>query len=108
VKVTGDAAWIAGAAADGTRFVASIRDAGESGAGVDAVSIWIGGAPFGGNGTMRRRGTSSCTSKAAAASRLSMSSRAAEPRLAAPLDDASQRVTVVFSVALLSARFGSG
>lgn len=41
--VTGDTAWLAGATADGARFVAKVRDAGEPGAGHDEVTLWIDG-----------------------------------------------------------------
>jgi hypothetical protein len=41
--IAGDTAWFAGAAADGTTFIAEVSDKGEPGAGRDTVSLWIGG-----------------------------------------------------------------
>src|SRR4051794_14713742 len=48
--IAGDTAWFADAAADGTPFVAKVSDAGEPGAGRDAVTLWIGGVLQPGSG----------------------------------------------------------
>jgi hypothetical protein len=36
-------AWFAGTGTDGRPFVATVTDAGEPGAGVDTVRLWVGG-----------------------------------------------------------------
>jgi hypothetical protein len=50
--IAGDTAWFAGAAADGTPFVAKVTDAGEPGAGRDVVTLWIGGVLQPASGTI--------------------------------------------------------